>query len=70
MSKVAALIALTFALAACMRIEAVRLEHPETGRVVICGPYSGLTGYNFAATAAIQRGCVEDFKEQGYVRVP
>ncbi len=68
--KTAALIGIAFALAACLRIEAVRLKHPETGHVVQCGPYTGMTEADFAGTVIIQRGCVRDFKEQGYVRVP
>lgn len=68
--KTAPLVAVAFALAACLRIEAVRLKHPETGHVVQCGPYTGMTAADKAATVIIQRGCVQDFKEQGYVRIP
>ena len=57
-------------ISACMKIDAVVLKHPETGEIVQCGPYSGLSGNNFAATALIQRGCIEDYKEQGYQRAP
>ena len=57
-------------LAGCMSIDAVVLKHPETGETVQCGPHSGLTGSNFAATALIQRGCIQDYKEQGFQRAP
>ena len=71
MIRTMALIALAFALAAgCMRIEAVTLKHPATGHMVTCGPYGGMSQIQFAATVIIQRGCIRDFKEQGYVRVP
>ncbi len=68
--KTAALICVAFALAACARIEAVRLKHPETGHIVQCGPYTGLTDYTYSGAVISQRGCVEDYKDQGYVRVP
>ncbi len=68
--KTAALIGVAFALAACARIEAVTLKHPETGHIVQCGPYTGLTGYTYSGAVMQQRGCVVDYKDQGYVRVP
>jgi hypothetical protein len=68
--KAAALIAIAFTFSGCESIEAVRLKHPATGHVVQCGPYTGLTGYTYPGTVAIHRGCVKDFKDQGYVRVP
>ncbi len=67
--KTAVLISIAFALAACLRIEAVRLKHPETGHIVYCGPYTGLNPDTFASSVIIQRGCVVDYKDQGYVRV-
>ena len=57
------------ALAGCMKIEAVHLRHPQTGQTVQCGPHGGLTAGNFAATALLQRGCIEDYKQQGFQRV-
>ena len=56
-------------LVACGTIDAVTLKHPVTGEIVQCGPHTGLGKSSFAATAALQRGCIEDFKEQGFQRV-
>ena len=56
--------------AGCMSIDAVVLQHPETGETVLCGPHSGLGSANFAATALIHGGCIVDVKEQGFLRVP
>ena len=56
-------------LAGCMSIDAVVLKHPETGEIVQCGPHSGLGRSAFAVTAQLQRGCIQDFKEQGFQRV-
>lgn len=68
MKSLAIVVALT--LTACMSIAAVRLEHPKTGHIVTCGPYTQVGQIEFAANIASQRGCIRDFKEQGYVRVP
>lgn len=54
---------------ACGRIDAVWLAHPATGEVVQCGPYAGLTGYTYPSTTLLMRGCIEDFRAQGYERV-
>ena len=56
-------------LAACARVEAVRLQHPGTGDVVQYGPYVGLTGYTYSGGVVESRGCIEDYKQQGYKRV-
>ena len=56
----AALIAL---LGGCDAIEDVRLQHPDTGKVVVCLGASG------EAELSVQSGCIEDFKTQGYQRI-
>ena len=43
----------------------MRLEHPGTGEVAVCKGGSGLSTKVHALTE--QRGCIEDYKEQGYV---
>lgn len=57
-------LALLAALAACSTVE---MRHPATGQVVKCGPYS--KGANSAGDAMREAQCINDFKEQGYVRV-
>jgi hypothetical protein len=50
-------------LAACTG--AVKMQHPATGKVVACGPYSADTNAPWRESQ-----CIQDYKEQGYVRVP
>jgi len=57
-------------LGACGTIDAVTLKHPVTGEIVQCGPHTGLGRSAFAVTAQLQRGCIQDYKEQGFQRVP
>lgn len=53
-------------LAACA--ETIHLRNPNTGQAATCGPYrTGGIGAQAGAILATQ--CVQDFKEQGYVRV-
>ena len=63
----AALIAL---LGGCGSIKDVRLQHPDTGKVVVC---EGASAPINVATAELRilerRGCIEDFKVQGYQRI-
>lgn len=47
---------------------AVYLKHPVTGEAVTCGPYP--QGISSWASARREAKCVDDFKEQGYLRVP
>lgn len=64
-----AIACLAFVTSACARIGAVRLEHPITGEVQQCGPYAGLTNITYLGAVELQRGCIEDFRAQGYERV-
>ena len=59
-----ALLATVVALGACT--EAVILRHPETGNTVKCGPYSESS----VANSMREVQCIQDYKEQGYMRVP
>ncbi len=63
-------IAVMIVAAACGRLEAVHFKHPGTGKTVQCGPYTGFTGYTYSGGVIMQRGCVEDYRAQGYLRVP
>ena len=56
----AALLAL---LGGCETVKDVRLQHPDTGKVVVCEGASG------EAELSAQRGCIEDFKAQGSQRI-
>lgn len=47
---------------------AVTLRHPD-GRVAKCGPYDARP-LNSIASAERERGCIQDYKEQGFVRIP
>lgn len=56
----AALLAL---LGGCDSVEDVRLQHPDTDKVVVCLGASG------EAELSAQSECIEDFKAQGYQRI-
>lgn len=57
-------------LVGCQQTAPVVLKHPKTGKTVQCGPYHiGLSGdFKMEGIAMQERGCIEDFKEQGYLR--
>lgn len=63
-------ITIPLALVACQEIEAVYLRHPETKRVVECQSYRPLNIGTAQIRLVQQRGCIEDYQAQGYVRVP
>jgi hypothetical protein len=65
----AACVILALALAACAPTEYAYMKNPVTGQVVTCGPYVMRIDYA-NAMAVMERGCVEDYQRQGYVRVP
>lgn len=51
--------------------QAVTLRHPVSGATVRCGPFSTTQNYGSAQAAAMQEAqCIQDYKEQGFVRVP
>lgn len=56
-------------LAACVATDPVILKHPKTGQTVQCGPYSG-RGEGPGAAVMHEIQCIQDFKEQGFIRVP
>jgi hypothetical protein len=56
-------------LAGCAQAEAVKMKHAD-GRTVQCGPYR-VGGFNGEAMAtAQQESCLNDYRVQGFVRVP
>lgn len=59
------ILTLLLALAACT--EPVYLRHSESGDVIQCGPYEK---EGSGAHALQEAQCINDYKEQGYVRVP
>ena len=69
----AIIVALTFLIAACtISSEVVYLKNPETGETLKCGPYT-MYGVGTGAISAALRElhyCIDNFKTQGYVRVP
>lgn len=48
----------------------VKMVHPKTGKVVQCGPYyTGLSpDFKLQGIAMRESQCIQDYKEQGYVR--
>ena len=60
-----ALLVCVLAVGACT--DAVMLRHPDTGRTAKCGPYLWDDTVSLAMREA---QCIQDFKEQGFVRVP
>ena len=57
------LLLVVMALAGCT--SPVEMRHPETGAIIRCGPYAiGEIG-----EARREAQCINDFKEQGYVRM-
>ena len=61
------LLLVVLALAACTYTERVYLQHPN-GQTATCGPFQKL--YDGSAAVLEERGCVQDYQRQGYVRVP
>ena len=55
-------------LAAC-GTEPAYLRHPD-GRVAQCGPYMNYVAGDSEANAVRERGCIDDYQRQGFVRVP
>ena len=56
-------------LVACASVEEVRLQHPDTGAVAVCKGKSGLNSRKYPTAVNEQRGCIQDYKEQGYTRI-
>lgn len=64
-----ALLFAAFTFAGCAQTDPVHMTNPNTGVVAQCGPYTvrGLQGPVAAAQHEAQ--CIQDFKEQGFIRV-
>jgi hypothetical protein len=46
----------------------VYFRHPQTGKIVKCGPYFGDPSSDHSASV-LKRSCIEDAERQGYERV-
>lgn len=57
---------MTIALGGCT--EAIRMTNPTTGQVATCGNHPLLFPIYATVASTNDRDCVQDFKEQGYVR--
>ena len=59
-------------IAGCATSSTVRLQHPETGDIIQCGPFraSGNIPAGEQTVLAELRYCIEDFQRQGYERLP
>lgn len=54
--------------AACARqTTPIVMKHPETGKIVQCGPYPA-SGIGSIGTPDREAQCIRDYKGQGYVR--
>jgi uncharacterized lipoprotein YajG len=51
----------------CSYTQPVVLLNPKTGSKAQCGPYDN-AGIKAAATAMRESQCIEDYKQQGFVR--
>ena len=69
MRKLIIISALVGVLGACTTTEPVYLRHQKTGQVVQCGPYDGRP-IQSSASAVREAQCINDYKEQGFVRIP
>ena len=57
-------------LGGCGTVKDVRLQHPDTGKVVVCEGRSRIINVATAELTILERrGCIEDFKAQGYQRI-
>ena len=68
MIKTLAAFIAVLAIAACAA-PAVTMRHPATGKTVVCGPYAERGPNGPIASAMHETQCINDFKEQGFVRV-
>lgn len=67
MNKIGAVVLLCAWVFAGCTTTAVTLRHAD-GRTVLCGPYPA-TGLPATAGALRERGCIEDFHRQGFLRI-
>jgi hypothetical protein len=54
---------------ACSTTPIVYLKNPQTGQSTTCGPYKN-NDSNAMAAAMQEKQCIQDYKEQGYIRAP
>jgi hypothetical protein len=62
-------IVMMLGLAACSQTIPVYMKNLSTGKIAQCGPYKN-NDLNATAAAMHEKQCIEDYKEQGFVRVP
>jgi hypothetical protein len=65
--KLIALAASAVVLCGCAQTDPVYLRHPD-GRTVTCGPY--VREFDGAAAVMLERGCIDDYHRQGFLRIP
>ncbi len=69
MRRLGALVLATLFLSGCaFTIDKVTLQRPS-GERVECPGFTMWTPGQTAAATALQRGCIEDYRAQGYIRV-
>ena len=62
-------VSISMMMTGCGSTDPVYLRQAQTGMTATCGPYTVGPGPSWAAAAARERGCVEDYRHQGYERV-
>jgi hypothetical protein len=56
-------------LVGCTHTPIVYMKNPLTGQSTTCGPYKN-NDLNATAAAMQEHQCIQDYKEQGFVRSP
>ena len=69
MKQIVLYLGLVLLLIGCSLTTPVYLAHPQTGATVQCGPYSAAGVGRALAASQHETQCIQDWKEQGYVRV-
>ncbi len=60
---------LIVALIGCSQTPIVYMKNPLNGQIATCGPYKN-NDLNATAAAMQEHQCIEDYKQQGYLRSP
>lgn len=63
-------IAVALIVVGCVQTDTAYMKDPTTGKVVACGPYNIGQRFGGEYGATLERGCIDDYAKQGYVRVP
>ena len=50
--------------------EEISMQNPATGRLATCGDHPMVFPIYATIASTHDKDCVQDFKEQGYVRIP